>query len=53
MEKQVKSVESWREELDQDARGGRGRFMILSRELFNSRAFADLGWSGRSRDRLG
>lgn len=46
MAKEVKSVERWRDELDKDAAGGRGRFMILSRELFNSRAFADLGWSG-------
>jgi hypothetical protein len=44
--KQVKSVEQWRDELDQDSEGGRGRFMILSRELFNSRAFAALGGAG-------
>ena len=44
--KHVKSVEQWREELDQDAENGRGRFMILSRELFNSRAFAQLGGAG-------
>jgi len=44
--KQVKSVEQWREQLDEDAENGRGRFMILSRELFNSRAFAALGGAG-------
>jgi hypothetical protein len=46
MEKQVKSVERWREEINQDATGSRGRFMILSRSLFNSLAFANLGGSG-------
>lgn len=46
MEKQVKSAERWREEINQDATGGRGRFKILSRSLFNSLAFANLGGSG-------
>jgi len=44
--KEVKSVERWREELDRDAEGKRGSFRILSRELFNSRAFAALGCGG-------
>jgi hypothetical protein len=39
----VKTVEQWRQELDQDASNGRGRFMILPRALFNSLAFAALG----------
>jgi len=39
----VKTVEQWRQELDQDAANGRGRFMILPRALFNSPAFAALG----------
>lgn len=44
--KEFKTVEQWREELDRDSLGGRGRFMILSRSLFNSKAFAALGWPG-------
>lgn len=39
----VKSVETWRKELDQDCDGKRGSFRILPRELFNSKAFAALG----------
>ena len=40
--KDVKSVQQYRDEIDKDARGGRGRFRILDREMFNSRAFAKL-----------
>lgn len=42
MKRAVKTVEEWREEIDKDATGGRGRFRILDREMFNSRAFAEL-----------
>jgi len=45
MRKEVKSVEDWKNSIDQDREGERGRFKILSRELFNSRAFAALGGS--------
>ena len=41
--REAKTVEQWRQELDQDAANGRGRFMILPRALFNSQAFAALG----------
>ena len=41
----VKTPKMWREELDRDASGKRGAFRILSRELFNSPAFAALGGS--------
>jgi len=44
--REVKTVEQWRDELDRDAEGGRGKFRILPREIFNSRAFAALGGSG-------
>jgi hypothetical protein len=40
--KNIKSVEEFRDEIDRDAKGSRGRFKILSREMFNSRAFASL-----------
>jgi hypothetical protein len=46
MRKEAKSVQKWREELDQDTHGGRGRFLILSRAMFNSRAFAALNGGG-------
>jgi hypothetical protein len=46
MNKEAKSVECWREDLDRDATGGRGRFHILSRAMFNSRAFVALGGPG-------
>lgn len=46
MRKEAKSVEKWREELDRDGAGDRGRFHILSRAMFNSRAFLALGGSG-------
>jgi hypothetical protein len=45
MKKEVKSSDDWRNSIDQDREGGRGRFMILSRDMFNSRAFAALGGS--------
>src|SRR5208283_4105328 len=44
--REVKTVEQWRDELDRDAEGGRGKFRILPREIFNSGAFAALGGSG-------
>ncbi len=44
--KEAKTVGQWRDELDRDAAGGRGKFRILPREIFNSRAFAALGGSG-------
>ena len=40
--KEVKSVDQFRNEIDKDAKGNRGNFKILSREMFNSRAFAKL-----------
>jgi hypothetical protein len=40
--KDVKTVEQFRDEIDRDAKGSRGSFRILSREMFNSRAFAKL-----------
>ena len=40
--KEVKSVDQFRDEIDKDAKGNRGNFKILSREMFNSRAFAKL-----------
>ena len=44
--KEAKTVEQWRDEIDRDAAGGRGKFRILPREILNSRAFAALGGSG-------
>ena len=44
--KEAKTVEQWQDEIDRDAAGGRGKFRILPREIFNSRAFAALGGSG-------
>ncbi len=44
--REAKTVEQWRDELDRDAVGGRGKFRILPREIFNSRAFTALGGSG-------
>jgi len=44
--REAKTVEQWRDELDRDAAGGRGKFRILPRDLFNSRAFAALRGSG-------
>ncbi len=40
--KDVKSVQQFRDEIDQDAKGARGSFRILTREMFNSKAFAAL-----------
>ena len=44
--REAKTVEQWRDEIHRDAAGGRGKFRILPREIFNSRAFAALGGSG-------
>ena len=44
--REAKTVEQWRDEIDRDAAGGRGKFRILPREIFNSRAFTALGGSG-------
>jgi hypothetical protein len=41
--REAKTVEQWRQELDQESRGDRGKFRILPRALFNSPAFAALG----------
>ena len=38
--KDVKSVQEFRDEINKDANGARGSFKILSREMFNSKAFA-------------
>lgn len=46
MNKEAKTVQQWRDEIDRDATGGRGKFLILSRAMFNSKAFAALGGSG-------
>ncbi len=46
MKKEAKSVESWRQELDRDTSGGRGRFLILTRAMFNSLAFSALNGGG-------
>ncbi len=44
--REVKTVEQWRDEIDQDMAGGRGKFRILPRGIFNSKAFSALGGSG-------
>lgn len=44
--REIKTVQIWRAELDRDASGKRGAFRILSRQIFNSVAFAALGGSG-------
>jgi len=44
--REIKTPAMWRDELDRDGAGNRGAFRILPRQLFNSRAFADLGWGG-------
>lgn len=46
MNKEAKSVDRWREELERDATGSRGRFHILSRAMLNSRAFVALNRGG-------